>query len=310
MAKHIGAVSREVIDQLHSKMENPELWRPRKTGLEEFDKVVRILPGRIYSIEGVQKSAKTTLALHMAKALALNNMSKVLYIQCEESTFDMGVRILTSLTTSVDRNHVMDMVLTEEHFAELENAFTKTEKLSLYVEDKVFDTDRIFNLIDELGANVCVIDYFQLMDDKIPNARSLPERLQEISMRIVRRKNSRPTVEGAAPLTVILIAQLNEDLKVNQTRQLGRDIDQAIRIVKTVDCISGGTIDGTIDIVADRGRIGHGGKCTLSFNGAHSRIGNALPPIEIEGNPFDKLTQVDDEEPPYIYDIEEEIADE
>jgi len=309
MAKHIGAVSREVIDALHSKMENPELWRPRKTGLEEFDKVVRIMPGRIYSIEGVQKSAKTTLALHMAKALALNNMSKVLYIQCEESMFDMGVRILTSLTTSVDRNHVMDMVLSEDHFTELENAFDKTSKLGLYVEDKVFDTDKIFKLIDEVGANVCVIDYFQLMDDKIPNARSLPERLQEISMRIVRRKNSRPTVEGVAPLTVILIAQLNEDLKVNQTRQLGRDIDQAIRIVKTVDCISGGTIDGTIDIVADRGRIGHGGKCTLSFNGAHSRIGNALPPIEIEGNPFDKLTQVDDEEPPYAID-EEEISDE
>lgn len=305
MAKTIGVVSQEVIDALHTKMTNPELWRPRKTGLEEFDKIVRIMPGRIYSIEGVQKSAKTTLALHMAKALSLHGSGKVLYIQCEESMFDMGVRVLTSLTNVVDRNHIMDLVLTEEHFGELVRAQKKTEKLDLVVEDKIFDTERIFKLVDEINATVVIIDYFQLMDDKIPNARSMPERLQEISMRIVRKKNSRPVKEGEFPLTIILIAQLNEDLKVNQTRQLGRDIDQAIRIVNTVDCISGGTIDGTIDIVADRGRIGHGGKCTLGFNGAHSRISNALPSINIDGNPFDKLTEPEQD----YYPTEMEIPD-
>jgi archaellum biogenesis ATPase FlaH len=291
--KNIAALGQEVIDALKSRMESPEEWKPRRTGLEDFDKIVRILPGRIYTIEGKEKSAKTTLAVHMAKALACNDKSKVLYIQCEESSFDMGVRVLTSLTADVDRNHIMDMKLTEQHFEELQSAQKKTQKMNFDVEDRTFTTDGIFKLIRSTQANVIIVDYFQLLSDKIANARTSSERFSEISMKIVRFKNDFRDDKGALiPLTFFLIAQLNEDLKVNQTRQLGRDIDQAIRITEVQDAISGGSIDGTLKIKSDRGRIGHGGECVLSFNGAHSRVGNAFPVIDDTGNPFAKLVEM------------------
>lgn len=300
MPKIIAEVSQEVIDILHNRMEKPELWRPRKTGLEDFDKIVRILPGRIYTIEGKEKSAKTTLAVHMAKALAVNDQSNVLYIQCEESTFDMGVRVLTSLTVDVNRNNIMDLTITPEHFKELEEAQRKTTKMNMFVEDRITSTEGIFGLIKSTHANVIIIDYFQLMNDKIPGVRSMAEKFSEISMRIVRFKNTYYVNGKLEPLTFFLIAQLNEDLKVNQTRQLGRDVDQAIRITEVKDAISGGSIDGTIKVKSDRGRIGHGGECELSFNGAHSRIGNILPPIDNSGDPFLKLIDVVEPEEPSI----------
>ena len=138
MREQIAEVGSRVISDLEQRQKHPELYRPIPFGITQLTESAGgiVMPSYI-AIGGGAKIGKTALAIHMAHIIGAAGRGTVTFYTLEETQWQVGVRSLTKLTTSVNRNHIRDLVINENGFKELKEANSKLEKLDYYVENKI-----------------------------------------------------------------------------------------------------------------------------------------------------------------------------
>jgi hypothetical protein len=142
--------------------------------------------------------------------------------------------------------------------------------MDLWVEDSVFEADLMIAQALEDGATVVVVDYFQLLND-VGNKRNENEttRMDQISRKFIEARNKHG-------ITFIIAYQVGDNNKAYGTRSVYRDADLIIEISPEEKGVAGRPEEGLINVRVHPSRICHGGKCQLSFSGAHSRVANVV----------------------------------
>ena len=298
-SEQIGKLSHDTLDELREWQKDPEKYRPIKTNIKKLDRAIGgILEGSYVVIGGKWKSGKTTVAQHIATILGIANRGKVLYVLLEEQKRQMAIRSMTRLSPTIIRDDVRDLTLTEEDFAELDIAANMLDKVNMEVDDSLSRVQQIIDYVKDTDIQWIVIDYFQLLTDKV--GRTENERLEGISRLIVEARNK-------LGKTFVVVYQLGQKTgKAHGSSALYRDADVILEIKKGEEENTEEEIAGSmfIDVLPGRSCPG-GAHVEIGFSGAHSRImdmpvfdaENLTPIQETMFNPQDHIQEeLDDKE--------------
>lgn len=272
--RHIGVVGKEFVATLRMKHKDKERYKPIPTGIEALDKEVGgVGDGAYWAWGGTAKIGKTTVILNVG--VELSKTKKVGLFCLEERDIQAVARLLARETQGVDRKDMYTLNVDEDGFVELDQAVAILETYNMWVEDSVFDLDKIFEICEKEGIEVAIIDYMNLLNyGKFMNES---ERLTAISRRTVQVKNSgakAAELKGITALTVMLLYQLNDDLLAFGSRSVYKDADISIEISEALDA-DGDPIEGRIELSINRSRISGVVKhMHMLFSGAHCRIEN------------------------------------
>jgi len=271
--QRIDDVTRTVIDEARRKQEHPEDFRPIKTNLEDLDAIIGgITEGLYVVVGGAFKTGKSSLALHIATALAASGRGRTEFYSLEELRDQMGTRSLVRLTDKVDRTMMRNLVLQKQHFDELESAqnLLKEGKVNLWLDDGLSQVEVIIKTSTDNGAKFVIVDYLQLLESKTGHRDSYVQQWDEISAQFVRARNQ-------TKITFIVVYQIGEQGKAYGSRAVYRDADLIIEVERKIDIVTEKELEELIHINVRRSRICMSGECDLAFSGAHSRVGNILP---------------------------------
>lgn len=236
------------LDYQRQRAQNPELYRPRSTGLKSLDKILGggIEPGQYVVVGGAQKSGKTTLLSCMTEALAKQGL-KVLFLSGEMTTIQMANMFFSRLSR-IDRTRIRAINLDNEDWVRLERAAEKFSKYNIWWNhgfSSVTDIDKIvteMEVANDIVFDAIIVDYIQLME--APEIKSAGNRSTEIEY--ISRSFKRRTLSGGKPKIIIVAAQLNRaSIRSNlydanaflNSGSLERDMDIGIMIKPVVDPI-------------------------------------------------------------------------
>jgi replicative DNA helicase len=187
--------------------------------------------------------------------------------------------MLTRGTEHANRTKIRDLTLTAQDMVELERSADELDLIELYMEDRVFDGKKMIRLALANGAEVIIVDTYNLMDDK----GSLNEALRqtEIARRFIQARND-------LGLTIIVVYQLNDDGKQLSSRNLYRDCDLVIEVEQPEDPTTNKPMTGfmTLEVIVNRNGPA-GAKAEVAVSPAHSRLeevvlGNTLDIKQLE----------------------------
>jgi len=271
--QRIDEIARKVIDDTRRKQEHPEDFRPILTNLEDLDKIIGGITESLYVvIGGKHKTGKSSLALHIASALATSGRGRTEFYSLEELREQMGTRSLVRLTNTVDRTMMRNLVLQEQHFEELEAAhgMLMEGKVNLWLEDTESTVETIIKAAVDNKAKFVIIDYLQLLESKAKKTDSYVQQWDQISAQFVRARNQHE-------ICFVVVYQIGEQGKAYGSRAVYRDADLIIEVERKIDVVTTKELEELIHINVRRSRICMSGECDLAFSGAHSRVGNILP---------------------------------
>lgn len=264
---HIGLAAHEYIQELRDHQENPEKYRPIKTGLIDLDAIIGGVTHPMYiGIGGRAKKGKSTVAQHLATVLSLYEQN-VAYFLIEEQVKQMAARALARQSPLVSRTVMRNLEITPEGFNQLEGAARMLDKTALYLSDRWDNADLIIGTCRKYGIEVAVVDYMQLLLDAA--GKSEQERLANISRKFIRARN----VDN---ITFIVVYQLNDKKTASAfgSNAVYRDADLIIEVSQLEDG-NKSPIEGKLNMTVRESRMcPSGGVATLNFSGAHSMLSN------------------------------------
>lgn len=277
--ERIDIIAQQVRNDLMDKMKNPEKWRPIRTGLDDLDKVIGgIVMPAYYAIGGPFKSGKTSLVQHLATCVAAyqHKEVKVNYYLLEELRSALAVREIVKHSNIVTRSDIRDLKLDDAAFEDMDTSIKMLDKVNLWVNDSEFTSEAIIRDAEASGANVGVVDYLQLLQDRGAGSQEMEStRLEKISRRFVESRNK-------TNMTWFVVYQTNDKGKAHGSRAVYRDADLAMEIKVGQDVIRGDDQDGILKLHILPGRICSGGATIdLGFSGAHSRVRN-IPTLNLD----------------------------
>ena len=285
MREQIAEVGSRVISDLEQRQKHPELYRPIPFGITQLTESAGgiVMPSYI-AIGGGAKIGKTALAIHMAHIIGAAGRGTITFYTLEETQWQVGVRSLTKLTTSVNRNHIRDLVINENGFKELKEANSKLEKLDYYVENEIRTAEVIIAKAKKDGDKFIIVDYLQYLEDKV--GKNEVERLREVSKMFVRARNN-------DKLTSIVIYQLGDSGKADYTRSVYKDADLIIEVYPAIDTVTDTPKPGQLWLqILDSRQTERTKKIPVSFEGAHNRITD-MPSIDLNTMTTHNLEQLE-----------------
>lgn len=296
--RHIAAAGWEFIDDLKYEQEHKELFAPIALQIKQLDKSIGGIRGGAYwAIGGGAKVGKSTFEVHLAMRLAEAGRGKVAIFGLEEIDLQIAARLLVMNpnTNNVTRSEIYRLDVSEDGFLDLQEACEILESFDFYVEDSVFTMDEIIRICEAKNISFAFIDYMGLLNDQA--GRSEAERLAAISRKVVEARNRNKKTakaKGVAPITLVMIYQLNEKNTAFGTNALYKDADAILELYPAEDS-NGEPILGQIDIKVLPSRIVKATKTVrATLDGDHSRI------VDIEVFDFKDINLLEDNNGPTI----------
>jgi len=265
--KHIGDITRTVIDNLKIKQSDPGKYGPIPSGLVKYDAIFSgISEGQYICIGGKAKIGKTTFLLHLAMTVASSGRGRVHYYTLEELQEQMGIRSMAMLSTKTNRDMIKDLMLTDDNFKDLEVQHEVLKQVDLYVDDMITDPDLIIAKAIEEDAAFVFIDYMQLMIEVQSKEQNF-QMWDNISRKFVKARNK-------TGITFVIAYQIGDNNKAYGTRSLYRDADLIVEVEKALDSITKEEIPGELILHVQRSRVAQENSCTVCFSGVHGRLFN------------------------------------
>lgn len=260
----------EFVATQEMRHEHPELYRGWRTGVADLDVVTGGLQrGWYFVVAGQRKSGKTSFLTTLTRNLGEQKV-RVLRVSLEESNPQVMERMFSNVG-GVDRNLYRDVKLTPETWKLTYDAAKEIEKYPTVWDCAVYTVPELAALATTWNAEVVIVDYIQLMS--YPGAES---RVMEVGM--ISRSLKSLTI-GEHPVTVVAAAQLNDDGNYLWSRDIGRDSDVAIKLLRVLDPYSH-VINNKLKLEIADSRHSEMADFEIFFNGARSMVG-ALEKIDL-----------------------------
>lgn len=227
----------EKISDLHDP-ETKDKYRGIPTGFRDLDNILSGLqPSDLVVLAARPSMGKTAFALNMAQNVAKCGFSVGL-ISLEMSKEQLVERMFCSLM-SVDSWKLRTGKLSDDDFAKIGNVMDELNQMKIFIDDSVGGSipelkAKARRLKMEMGLDVLVIDYLQLMSAAGSSGSYQQNRVQEIS------EISRALKELARDLSIPIIA----------LSQLSRAVEmRPSRIPQLSDLRESGAIEQDADVV-------------------------------------------------------------
>lgn len=227
----------EKISDLHDP-ESKDKYRGIPTGFRDLDNILSGLqPSDLLVLAARPSMGKTALALNMAQNVAKKGFS-VGIISLEMSKEQLVERMFCSLM-SVDSWKLRTGRLSDDDFAKIGNVMDELNHMKIFIDDSIGGSlpelkAKARRLKMEMGLDVLIIDYLQLMTATGSSGSYQQNRVQEIS------EISRALKELARDLSVPIIA----------LSQLSRAVEmRPSRIPQLSDLRESGAIEQDADVV-------------------------------------------------------------
>ena len=262
----LGVVAKERVAELRVQMENPELYRPVRVGLEDLEAIVngglpKVKPFYI-AIVGENKQGKSTFGNQIAWAYAEATGMKICLYNLEETNAQAAERAMAMRSPKVSRTDIFKMTLTEEDLDALALYADDIELQEQYVNDQLYDLEAILADAIAQSYDIVVIDNFQLLLGKGMNER---DRLVNLSKILMRARN--------AGLRIFLLSQGNPDGKSFGSTQVAMDADGVFLIKsKYEDKKKKIVVPGLRMIEVTQCRWAGIGSCEVLFQAEYSRV--------------------------------------
>ena len=148
------------------------LYKDRKTGFENMDKLMKLYPG-LYVLGAISSLGKTTFACQLGDQLARAG-EHVLYFSLEQSRYELVTKGLSRLTAQINMKNALSAIEIREgkQSAELEQAKAEYVKFARHevIYECGFDTtietilDLVKNYIEDNGVKpIVIVDYLQII---------------------------------------------------------------------------------------------------------------------------------------------------
>lgn len=269
----------EVYDNAIAAMNNPGVLTGIPTGFNILNKLFNgWQPTNDTVIAGRPAMGKSSIGLQIAMTAAINGFPAG-YISLEMSKIQL-YRKMVSINTSISVDRITSGDLTESEAGTIHDEIQRMYSLPIYVEDRVYNIDKIINLIRvwkrRYGIKLVVIDYVQLADTT--KEKEDTQRVSEVS-----RKLNLVAKTGDCNLSMIKLAQLNRDVekRANKRPQLSdlknsgsleQDADEVIFLYrdeyyKIIEYEDGTSTKGKAEIITAKNRHGKLGMDIVGFEG-------------------------------------------
>ena len=141
-------------------------------------------PAELVVIAGRAWVGKTTLALNIARNIAIDSHIPVAYFSLEAPAVQIAKRLIKT-ESGIDIHKLNGAVaITQEESDDLDLLCSNLEKIPLYIDDtpclKIEDfKDKVKRLVEDKGIKLAIVDYFELMTGP-EGIRKIKDRKQEV----------------------------------------------------------------------------------------------------------------------------------
>jgi replicative DNA helicase len=264
------------------------------TGFREIDELTAGLhPGQLVVAAGRPGSGKTAFALNIASHVAMNQAKPVVVYSLEMTKQELLFRLLCS-AGSVDSSKLRRGKLENHEMGRLVNAATNLNRAPLYINDSSrLDIQSLRSsvrrMVKEVGAQLIVVDYLQLMHVE---GMERPDRVREVTM----ISGALKALAKEMNIPVLVASQLNRGVEMRQSskteskprlsdlRESGsieQDADVVLLIhrksMQQRDPDDSSEPDNTADVIIAKQRSGPTGDVSLVFLGQYTRFEDRAP---------------------------------
>ncbi|HTB23545.1 MAG TPA: replicative DNA helicase [bacterium] len=264
------------------------------TGFRDIDELTSGLhPGQLIVAAGRPGSGKTAFALNIASNIAMNHAKPVVVYSLEMTKQELLFRLLCS-SGSVDSRNLRRGKLENHEMGRLVNAATNLTKAPLYINDSSrLDIQSLRSsvrrMVKEVGAQLVVVDYLQLMHVE---GMERPDRVREVTM----ISGALKAIAKEMNIPVLVASQLNRGVEMRQgakveskprlsdLRESG-SIEQDADVVMLIhrkalqprDGEDFAEPDNSTDVIIAKQRSGPTGDVSLVFLGQYTRFEDKAP---------------------------------
>lgn len=206
---------------------NGEINRGHPSGISKWDKATRgFRPKTLHVIAGAAKAGKTTSALQMVTNPTIEKNVPVAIISMEmsaEEIMDKHIACISNIALS----DLLDGKLRKEDHMRLSKAISETMNRPIHIVDEACMNVNQFRarcrrLVAEHKVEIIMVDYAQLMEGNDPKNRE--REVAEVS-------RTAKIVAKELNVCIVLLAQLNEQGNVRESRTFYMDCDSFTRII-------------------------------------------------------------------------------
>lgn len=232
---------------------NGEINRGHPSGITRWDKATRgFRPKTLHVIAGAAKAGKTTSALQMVTNPVIEKNVPVAIISMEmsaEEIMDKHIACVANIALS----DLLDGKLRKEDHVRLTKAIGETMGRPIHIVDEACMNVSQFRarcrrLVAEHKVEIIMVDYAQLMEGSDPKNRE--REVAEVS-------RTAKIVAKELGVCIVLLAQLNEQGNVRESRTFYMDCDSFTKIIPDEE--SKNPEDYLMQITHNR----HGGAITI-----------------------------------------------
>jgi len=222
--ERVDAASSSIKDLVHKAITTIEEYHQRQgmltglsTGFPDLDKMTTGLhPGEMVVIAARPSMGKTSLAMNMAEAVAIDQKIPVGVFSLEMTADSLVLRMLCS-RARVNLRNIRDGFLAERDFPRLTGAAGKLAGSPLFIDDTpglsiLQLRARARRMSQQFGIKLFVIDYLQLLNSTSRRAENRQQEIADISS----------GVKGLAKelgVPVIVLSQLNREMEKDKNRK-------------------------------------------------------------------------------------------
>jgi replicative DNA helicase len=206
---------------------NGQVNRGHPSGISKWDKATRAFrPKTLHVIAGAAKAGKTTSALQMVTNPVIVNNTPVAIISMEMSAEEIMDKHIASIS-NIALSDLLDGKLRKEDHLRLTKAISETMSRPIYIVDEACMNVNQFRarcrrLVAENKVEIIMVDYAQLMEGNDPKNRE--REVAEVS-------RTAKIVAKELNVCIVLLAQLNENGAVRESRTFYMDCDSFTKIM-------------------------------------------------------------------------------
>ena len=206
---------------------NGEINRGHPSGISKWDKATRAFrPKTLHVIAGAAKAGKTTSALQMVTNPVIQKNVPIGIISMEmsaEEIMDKHIACIANIALS----DLLDGKLRNDDYTRLTKVIGETMKRPIHIVDEACMNVNQFRarcrrLVAEHKVEIIMVDYAQLMEGNDPKNRE--REVAEVS-------RTAKIVAKELNVSVVLLAQLNEQGAVRESRTFYMDCDSFTKII-------------------------------------------------------------------------------
>ena len=210
---------------------NGQVNRGHPSGISKWDKATRAFkPKTLHVIAGSAKAGKTTSALQMVTNPAVESNVPVAIISMEMSADEIMDKHIACISR-IALSDLLDGKLRKDDHVKLSLAIAETSKRPIYIVDEACMNVAQFRarcrrLVTEHKVEIIMVDYAQLMEGSDPKNRE--REVAEVS-------RTAKIIAKELGVSIVLLAQLNEQGAVRESRTFYMDCDSFTKIVPDED---------------------------------------------------------------------------